>query len=373
MQNADVIGADGTAEATARNLGWLAFVGAGLSMVICYFVKLLAALPQVFGPIDWTLNPHVQAVLMCLCAALAVYAIWRDRRVHGQLRPVAMATAAFLMILATLYVYYDARFETLGYVLLLIAAFMNQNASLHALNAVNAAQAEELEALNASLERRVQDQVSEIDRLARLKRFLAPAVADLITNEGKDALLDSHRGFVACLFCDIRNFTALSEGVEPEEVMHVLQDFHRDLGAVVSRHGATIGFRSGDGFMALVGDPIPVESASRASLALAQDLVNAFDQLRPEWSRLGYEIGFGVGVASGYATLGMIGDAARQDYTAIGNTVNLAARLCDQAADGEILMNRRVYADAGDEVEIEPHGEVDLKGFERPVEAFRLR
>ncbi len=359
----------------APNLGWLAFAAAGLSMAICYIVRLAGLVAPRLDASVVSLNPHVQALLMGIFAVVAVVAIARDRRRHGWTAPTLVATLGLLTILGTLYVYYDHRLETLGYVLLVFAAFMNQHAALRALNRTVEAQAAELAALNASLERQVEDQVGEIERLAQLKRFLAPEVAELIMREGKGALLNSHRAFVGCLFCDIRNFTALSEGVEPEEVMQVLQDFHGRVGRLVAACNGTIGARTGDGFMVVIGDPVAVDAPSAVALELARQMMTAFQELRQEWSRLGYDIGFGIGLASGYATLGLIGDESRYDYTAIGNTVNLAARLCQHAADGEIWLNRRAFADVEDRTDTGAAvgASVELKGFERPVEAFCIR
>lgn len=359
------------APAEARQLGWLAFVGVGLSMATCYFIKLSGAVASAWGASsELSLNVHVQAALMSIFGLMALAAIWQDRRAHRKRWPAMVGVLGFAMIVGPLYIYYDPRFETLGYVLLLAAAFMNQQAVMARLNETVSEQAVQLASWNASLAERVDGQVAEIDRLARLKRFLAPEVADLVMSEGDFARLDSHRGFVACLFCDIRNFTALSEGVEPEEVMQVLQTFHQQLGKLVSQHDATIGYRSGDGFMVIVGDPVAVDTPSETALRLARAMMRTFEDLRREWARLGYDIGFGIGIASGYATLGIIGDEARFDYTAIGSPINLAARLCAAAGDGEILVNRRVYADVEVVADVRPNGTFEFKGFDRPVEAF---
>lgn len=352
--------------------GWLAFFGAGASILSCYVKLVSGALTPIFGDVTVSLNPHLQAVFMWGFALIAIIAMARDRRHHGQNLPLAVGLIAFLLIIGTLYTTYNTRVETLGYVVLVVAAFLNQNAILSQLNRTVQAQAEQLAEVNASLEQRVDRQVGEIERLARLRRFLAPEIADLITNEDKEALLNSHRGFIACLFCDIRNFTALSEGIEPEEVMDVLQTYHQELGRLVGRHGGTIGYRSGDGMMVILNDPIPVEAPARDAVALAREMMAAFEQARGCWQKLGYEIGLGIGVACGYATLGLIGDEGRFDYTAIGNVVNLAARLCEQAGDGDVLINRRVYVDIEETEQAVPLGPQQLKGFNKAVEVFRL-
>ena len=361
-----------TPEQTIVRFGWLAFFGAGASMASCYFKKLSGVVTPFVGLEAITLNPHVQAVFMWGFALLATIAIAYDRRHYRQNLPLIVAATAFVIIIGTLYTRYDFRVETLGYVVLVIAAFLNQNAILGQLNSKVETQARELADVNASLEGRVERQVNEIERLARLKRFLAPEIADLITNEDKESLLNSHRGYIACLFCDIRNFTMLSDGIEPEEVMNVLQTYHRRLGHLIAEHHGTIGYRAGDGIMVILNDPIPIEEPSREALCLARDMMAAFEDERVSWQKLGYNIGFGIGLASGYATLGLIGDEGRFDYTAIGNVVNLAARLCDLAGDGEILINRRLFADIDGKDEAVSVGMFELKGFERPVEVFSL-
>lgn len=352
--------------------GWLAIIGSAVSITACYLYKITSLLLPVVGFSAIQLNPHVQAVVMWSFALLAVYGLARNRTVHRRNTPFVIGVVAFAIIIGTLYTHYEVYIETLGYVLLVVAAFLNQNVLLGHLNRVVEAQAREVTQLNRSLERRVSEQVGEIERLARLKRFLAPEIADLITAEGRQNLLDSHRSFIACLFCDIRDFTALSEGIEPEEVMNVLQAYHEDLGGLVRRYGATIGFRSGDGLMVFLNDPIACDDPVRSAVDLARDMVAAFNDRRLDWQRLGYQIGFGVGVAGGYATLGLVGDEGRSDYTAIGNVVNLAARLCETAGDGEILINRRVYADIGEDEAVAVEGGLELKGFDKPVEVFRL-
>ena len=352
--------------------GWLAFLGSGASMAACYIVAVTETLSPIFGTGAISLNPHFQALLMWVFALVAVFGIARDRRQHAQLLPLAVAILAFAILLGTLYAFYDPRLEILGYVTLVIAAFLNQNAIMTKLSAKVQEQATELSEVNASLADRVDRQVAEIDRLARLKRFLAPQVADIITNEARDSLLNSHRGFITCIFCDIRNFTRLSDQVEPEEVLDLLQDYHQELGHLVNLHNGTIGFRSGDGLMIILNDPIPVDNATSEAASLARDMQTAFHAARERWNKLGYQIGFGIGMASGYATLGLIGDERRSDYTAIGNVVNLASRLCDLAGDGEILVNRRIYADLDGEETFEALGALEIKGFEKPVETFRL-
>jgi class 3 adenylate cyclase len=306
-------------------------------------------------------------------ALLAVYALWRDRRRHGSNTPLWLGTAALTVLVGTLYLSYDAKVESLAYVLLTIAALLNWVAFLGALNRTVRDQAQAIDQLNRNLERRVEHQVKEIDRLARLKQFLAPQVADLVVSEGKDALLATHRRYVACLFCDIRGFTALSEEIEPEEVIALLESYHASLGALVEKHGGTIGFLAGDGAMVFFNDPVPCEEPVRDAVKLAIDLRIAFEAIREPWAKRGQVIGLGIGIASGYATLGLVGFKGRSDYTAIGNVVNVAARLCDKAADGQVLLNRRAHTDVEEQVRAEPVGSFELKGVRKPVEVFDLR
>jgi class 3 adenylate cyclase len=348
-----------------------AFLAAVASLATCYGSILAATLLNV--DVSRVMDPHLQAVLMWGFALLAVYALWRDRRRHGSNTPLWLGTAALTVLVGTLYLSYDAKVESLAYVLLTIAALLNWVAFLGALNRTVRDQAQAIDQLNRNLERRVEHQVKEIDRLARLKQFLAPQVADLVVSEGKDALLATHRRYVACLFCDIRGFTALSEEIEPEEVIALLESYHASLGALVEKHGGTIGFLAGDGAMVFFNDPVPCEEPVRDAVKLAIDLRIAFEAIREPWAKRGQVIGLGIGIASGYATLGLVGFKGRSDYTAIGNVVNVAARLCDKAADGQVLLNRRAHTDVEEQVRAEPVGSFELKGVRKPVEVFDLR
>jgi class 3 adenylate cyclase len=260
---------------------------------------------------------------------------------HHNNLPFALAVVAAAVLVTTLYVRYAIEFEIMAYVLLVIAAVLNQNVFLSFLNARVRQQTSEIEALNQNLERRVEHQDHEIGRLARLKQFLAPQVADLVVSEGKDRLLDTHRRYIACLFCDIRDFTAVSEGIEPEEVIAILQAYHETIGGLVIEHHGTIGYRAGDGLMVFFNDPIPCEQPVLDAVRLALEIRAAFDRIREPWLKLGHPIGLGLGIASGYATLGLVGFQGRTDYTAIGGAVNIAARLCDRAVDGQILLSQR--------------------------------
>lgn len=352
-------------------VGAPAFLAAVASLATCYGSILAAAFLGV--DVAQVMNPHLQAVMMWGFAVLAVYALWRDRRRHHGNAPLMLGTAALAILVGTLYLRYDVRVESLAYVLLTIAALLNWVAFLGAFNRTVRDQAQAIDQLNHSLERRVESQVHEIDRLARLKQFLAPQVADLVVSEGKDALLATHRRYVACLFCDLRGFTALSEDIEPEEVIALLEGYHASLGTLVEKHSGTIGFLAGDGAMVFFNDPIPCDEPVLDAVKLALDLRLDFEAVREPWAKRGHVVGLGIGIAAGYATLGLVGFKGRNDYTAIGNVVNVAARLCDKAADGQILLGRRAYEDVEAQVQVEPIGSFELKGVRKPVEVFDLR
>jgi class 3 adenylate cyclase len=353
--------------------GLLAMVGATLSVAFCYGQVLIALIMPLFGLPPFELDIHLQAIFMWAFGLLTVYGLARDRRAHGSNVPLATGALAVLIIAGTLYTFYDVRVLIMGYVLLVIAALLNQIKMLASLKGEVEARAAELGRLNSTLEQRVETQVGEIQRLARLKRFLAPEVAEMITSEGREGLLDSHRRYIACLFCDIRDFTPLSETLEPEDVMEVLQVYHERLGSLIAASRGTIGFRAGDGVMVFFNDPLPCDQPSLDAARLAIAMREAFAEARRRWERLGRKLTIGIGIASGYATLGLVGDAARRDYTAIGSVVNLASRLCDHAKDDEILMDRRAFLDAEDHIVATPAGTLDLKGIGQHIEAFALR
>jgi len=236
----------------------------------------------------------------------------------------------------------------------------------------NVRQFRALEALNAELGSRVEQQVGEIERMGRLKRFLPAAVADTVVSQGSETLLKSHRALLGVLFCDIRGFTAFCETAEPEETIEVLQSYHEEMGKLIAEHGAGVDTRAGDGIMVLFNDPLPCDDPAGAALRLGLAMRARMAELSTRWRRHGHRLGFGVGISLGYATVGMVGSAGRYDYTASGTAVNLAARLCDQAKDGEILLSPRAYTAVEDGFDAEPIGEVSLKGIHAPVEIFRV-
>jgi len=230
-------------------------------------------------------------------------------------------------------------------------------------------QAKDLEALNRDLQSRVSEQVEELDRLGRLKRFLSPEVAELIVSSGDDSLLESHCRRVAALFCDLRGFTAFAESVEPEEAMEVLQIYHRDMGQLIARHGGTIDHRAGDGIMVIFNDPISCKDPAHRAVKMAVEMRTLLEH----WQKRDYELGFGVGIAFGYATLGMVGDDTRSDYTANGTVINLAARLCEDANADQILVTQRTLSEVEGSFDSESLGTREFKGITRPQKVFDIK
>ncbi len=235
------------------------------------------------------------------------------------------------------------------------------------------AQSAQLAEWNRTLERRVAEQLAELERVGRLKRFLSPQVAELIVSGGDERLLDSHRREVTVVFCDLRGFTAFAETAEPEEVMAVLREYHAALGAIIFRHEGTLERFMGDGLMVLFNDPLPCPDPAARGVRMAVEMQEAVGRMAEGWARRGHDLGFGVGIAHGFATLGRIGFEGRSDYAAIGTVPNLAARLCGEAQRGQILTDRRVATMVGELARFEAIGELTLKGLHRPVAAFLVR
>jgi class 3 adenylate cyclase len=225
---------------------------------------------------------------------------------------------------------------------------------------------------NRELEARVATQLAELERTGMLRRFLAPQLADLIIAQGNDSILESHRREIVVVFCDIRGFTAFAERAEPEEVMALLRDYHAALGPIVARFEGTLDHYSGDGVMVFFNDPLPTPEPAKRAIEMAVAMREAAQQVLKTWRRHGHDLGFGVGISQGYATLGQIGFAERMDYTAIGTVCNLAARLCDEAKDGQILISRRVAVAVEDDAKLEEIGEVALKGLSQAVAVFNV-
>jgi class 3 adenylate cyclase/putative methionine-R-sulfoxide reductase with GAF domain len=231
---------------------------------------------------------------------------------------------------------------------------------------------EEVEKLNRHLEQRVADQVGEIERMSRLRRFLPPQVADLIVASGTEKQLESHRREITALFCDLRGFTGFSESSDPEDVMALLRDYHAAIGETIIKYSGTLERYAGDGVMVVFNDPVPVEKPALQAVLMALEMRDVIGELTEKWRRLGHDIGFGIGIAHGFATLGTIGFEGRFDYAAIGTVSNVASRLCDEAKPGQILVSPRVLMAVEDAVTVEPIGEFALKGIRRPLAAYNV-
>ena len=248
-----------------------------------------------------------------------------------------------------------------------------QNFAAQAVIAIeNARLLHNLNKLNQQLEQRVADQVSEIERMGRLRRFLPPQVADLIVASGAEKQLESHRREITALFCDLRGFTGFSESSDPEDVMALLREYHAAIGEIINTYGGTLERYAGDGVMVVFNDPIPVDNPALQAVQMALEMRTAIGALTGKWRRLGHEIGFGIGVAHGFATLGTIGFEGRFDYAAIGTVSNVASRLCDEAKPGQILISPRVLMAVEDAISVEPVGEFKLKGISRPLAAYNV-
>jgi class 3 adenylate cyclase len=230
----------------------------------------------------------------------------------------------------------------------------------------------ELRELNQSLEKRVTDQVDEIERMSRLRRFLPPQVADLIVASGSEKQLESHRREITALFCDLRGFTGFTESADAEDVMALLRDYHAAIGEIIIKYNGTLERYAGDGVMVVFNDPVPVENSELQAVLMALEVREAIGALTETWRRWGHDIGFGIGIAHGFATLGTIGFEGRFDYAAIGTVSNVASRLCDEAKPGQILISPRVLTKVENAVQVEPVGEFELKGIRRPLAAYNV-
>lgn len=233
-------------------------------------------------------------------------------------------------------------------------------------------QAAELADWNVELEARVQAQVDELQRVNRLRRFLSPQLVDLVIDSGDEGFLGSHRREIVVVFCDLRGFTTFAEASEPEEVMGVLAEYHTALGELIYRFEGTLERFTGDGLMVFFNDPVPCDDPAERAVTMAVAMRDRVAELAAGWSRQGHDLGFGIGIAQGYATLGRIGFDGRFDYAAIGSVTNLAARLCSVAGPGQILVAQRVFTAAEGVASGESVGELDLRGFSRPIRAFAV-
>lgn len=234
------------------------------------------------------------------------------------------------------------------------------------------AQAAQLAEAKEKLEERVREQVAQLERLGRLKGFFSPQLADAIITGGGEELLKTHRREITVVFIDLRGFTTFTDRAEPEEVMELLHDYHASMGRIVLAHGGTLERFAGDSVMVFFNDPVPVERPAEQAVRMALAMQAAFPPLGEAWSKRGFDLALGCGVAQGYATLGAIGFEGRWDYAAIGNVTNLAARLCAEAAGGQTLVDRKTMAKVEALVEASSVGPLSLKGLAQPVPAFSV-
>lgn len=233
-------------------------------------------------------------------------------------------------------------------------------------------QSAQLAEWNETLEQRVEQQLIELERVGRLRRFLSPQLAELIVSSEDEKLLESHRREIAVVFCDLRGFTAFSETGEPEEVMGVLREYHSTMGTLIFRFDGTLERFTGDGLMVFFNDPIPCPDPAARAVKMALDMRKNIENLNEKWRKHGYRLGFGVGIAQGFATLGRIGFEGRFDYAAIGTVTNMASRLCDKAQAGQILISQRVHSAVEKIVEAEALGTLNLKGLHRSVNVYNV-
>ena len=230
----------------------------------------------------------------------------------------------------------------------------------------------ELEEWNKTLEERVNEQVTQLERLGRLKRFFSPQLAELIVSGDAEDPLKTHRREITVVYLDLRGFTAFAETAEPEEVMSVLHEYHAAMGKLILEYDGTLEHFAGDGMMIFFNDPVPIANPAEQAIRMTLAMRERVKELTVKWRKLGYDLDFGVGIAQGYATIGAIGFEGRWEYGAIGSVPNLAARLCGEAKPGEILATQRLLANVDELVEAEPGGELSLKGFHRPVTAYKI-
>ncbi|HEX6173808.1 MAG TPA: adenylate/guanylate cyclase domain-containing protein [Candidatus Binatia bacterium] len=366
---------------TRLPFGVLATAATLLSLVSCYATRIELWIPALREPIANWVNTHVQAAIIVATAAAAVVGLMLDRKHHRSITPFAVGCAGFVLIAWSMYAPFGKIDDIVGFVLLVSAVFLNQTKALHALTLNLKSQNTEIERQhklleqqsaqlaewNRTLSQRVDDQLSRIDRLGRLKRFFSPQLADLILEGNTQDPLKIHRREIAVVFLDLRGFTAFADRAEPEEVVEVLHEYHTAMGELIAEFEGTLERFTGDGIMVFFGDPIAVENPLERAVRLSLAMRDRIGTLTPRWNRRGYELGMGIGVSLGYATIGAIGFERRWDYAAIGRVTNLAARLCSEAQPGQILINQPSLDGMETVLEIESVGDLTLKGFQRPI------
>ncbi|HTP47193.1 MAG TPA: response regulator [Casimicrobiaceae bacterium] len=233
--------------------------------------------------------------------------------------------------------------------------------------------AAEVSQWNASLERRVSEQVAELERVGRLRRFFSPQLAELIVSGGTEDPLKSHRREITVVYLDLRGFTAFAEIAEPEEVMGVLREYHQATGKLILQYEGTLEHFTGDGITVLFNDPIPVPNPAERAVRMSLAIRECVKEMSVDWSRRGYDLGLGIGIAQGFATIGAIGFEQRWDYSAIGSVTNLAARLCGEAAANQILISQKVRVGVESFAELDEEQVLRLKGFHRPIISYRVQ
>jgi class 3 adenylate cyclase len=230
----------------------------------------------------------------------------------------------------------------------------------------------ELAQMNLTLEERVANQVTEIELLGGLRRFLSPQVADAVLSGDSEELGKPHRRRIAVFFCDLRGFTAFTNNAEPEEVIGVLDEYYGAVGGLLQRYDATVGDYAGDGIMAYFGDPVPREDSALAAVEMTREIGAVMAGVVAGWRRSGFDLDYGVGLAFGYATLGVVGFDGRYDYKPVGGVVNLAARLCAKAGPAQVLLDHATYAATSDRFPSEHFADLDLKGYGAAMKAYAL-
>jgi class 3 adenylate cyclase len=244
---------------------------------------------------------------------------------------------------------------------------------IKALNDTVQEQSKRLAEWNTTLEKRVAEQLHQVENLSRLRRFFSPQLAEAILNGGAGDPLATHRREIVVVFLDLRGFTAFAETSEPEEVMRVLREFHAEMGKLILEYEGTLERFTGDGIMVFLNDPVVVPNPAQRALHMALAMHERVSELRISWLKHGYELSLGIGMAQGFATIGAIGYEGRIDYAALGTVTNLAARLCGEARDGQILTNRKTLSEFEHLVDFEPLGDLNLKGFAKPIAAFNIK
>jgi adenylate cyclase len=244
---------------------------------------------------------------------------------------------------------------------------------IKALNDTVQEQSKKLAEWNTTLEKRVAEQLHQVENLSRLRRFFSPQLAEAILNGGASDPLATHRREIVVVFLDLRGFTAFAETSEPEEVMRVLREFHAEMGKLILEYEGTLERFTGDGIMVFLNDPVVVPNPAQRALHMALAMHERVSELRISWLKHGYELSLGIGMAQGFATIGAIGYEGRIDYAALGTVTNLAARLCGEAKDGQVLTNRKTLSEFEHLVDFEPLGDLNLKGFVKPIAAFNIK